>query len=252
MVKIYKNKSVQAFKPDPYVMTVLNCMMWVFYGMPFVHPDSTLVWTINGAGLIMELIYVSVFLIYSNWPIRRKILVVLLIEVIFMAAVVLVTMLALHTTKKRTLVVGILAIIFNIGMYASPLTVMKRVIKTRSVKYMPFYLSLANFANGLIWTVYALLKFDINLLVDPPKPSLFLCYRVWFQRLSISEDVSVYLMIVRSFFFLSEQLPNGLGALSGLVQLILYAIYYKSTKWDDEPEKPTANVQLSRTNNNNA
>ncbi|PKI56962.1 bidirectional sugar transporter SWEET5 [Punica granatum] len=211
MVKIYKNKSVQAFKPDPYVMTVLNCMMWVFYGMPFVHPDSTLVWTINGAGLIMELIYVSVFLIYSNWPIRRKILVVLLIEVIFMAAVVLVTMLALHTTKKRTLVVGILAIIFNIGMYASPLTVMKRVIKTRSVKYMPFYLSLANFANGLIWTVYALLKFDINLL-----------------------------------------LPNGLGALSGLVQLILYAIYYKSTKWDDEPEKPTANVQLSRTNNNNA
>lgn len=69
-MKIWKNKSVQAFKPDPYVMTVLNCMMWVFYGLPFVHPDSTLVVTINSIGLAMELIYVSIFLIYSTWSTR--------------------------------------------------------------------------------------------------------------------------------------------------------------------------------------
>lgn len=43
--------------------------------------------------------------------------------------------------------------------------VQKRVIQTKSVKYMPFYLSLANFANGIIWSLYALLKFDPNILV---------------------------------------------------------------------------------------
>lgn len=69
-MKIWKSKSVEAFKPDPYVVTVLNCMMWVFYGLPFVHPDSTLVVTINSIGLAMELIYVSIFLIYSNWSMR--------------------------------------------------------------------------------------------------------------------------------------------------------------------------------------
>ena len=39
-------------------------------------------------------------------------------------------------------------------------------IKTKSVKYMPFTLSLANFCNGIVWAIYALLKFDPNVLVS--------------------------------------------------------------------------------------
>ncbi|KAL6973250.1 Bidirectional sugar transporter sweet5 [Sarracenia purpurea var. burkii] len=70
--KILKAKSVQEFKPDPYVATVLNCAMWVMYGLPFVHPDSLLVVTINGTGLIIELAYVLVFLLYSNWSKRVR------------------------------------------------------------------------------------------------------------------------------------------------------------------------------------
>ncbi|KAL6177452.1 hypothetical protein ACLB2K_048978 [Fragaria x ananassa] len=115
-------------------------------------------------------------------------------------------MLAFHTTKTRTLVVGIICIVFNILMYASPLTVMKMVIKTKSVKHMPFYLSLANFLNGIVWLIYSLLKFDINILI-----------------------------------------PNGLGALSGLVQLILYATFYKTSRWEDDEDdiKSRSEVQLS-------
>lgn len=202
-ITIWKKKSAAGFKPDPYVATVLNCAMWVFYGMPLVHPDSLLVVTINAFGLCLELFYVGIFFMYSPWNKRRNILLALLVELIFMAAVVVITLLTLHTTGKRSTLVGMLCIVFNIAMYTSPLTIMRRVIQTKSVKYMPFYLSLANFLNGIIWAVYALLKFDPYVLV-----------------------------------------PNGLGALSGLVQLILYATYYKTTKWD-EPEKPTSEVELS-------
>ncbi|KAL3748292.1 hypothetical protein ACJRO7_009516 [Eucalyptus globulus] len=202
-ITIWKKKTASGFKPDPYVATVLNCAMWVFYGMPFVHPDSLLVVTINGFGFCLELIYVGIFFIYSPWKRRRNILLALLVELIFMAAVVAITLLVLHTTGRRSTLVGILCIIFNIAMYTSPLTIMRRVIQTKSVKYMPFFLSLANFLNGVIWAVYALLKFDPFVLV-----------------------------------------PNGLGALSGLVQLILYATYYRTTKWD-EPEKPTSEIEIS-------
>lgn len=42
------------------------------------------------------------------------------------------------------------------------------------------------------------------------------------------------------FFFLlfviSMQIPNGLGAFFGAMQLILYGCYYRSTNWDDEFE----------------
>lgn len=202
-ITIWKKKTASGFKPDPYVATVLNCAMWVFYGMPFVHPDSLLVVTINGFGFCLELIYVGIFFIYSPWKRRRNILLALLVELIFMVAVVAITLLVLHTTGRRSTLVGILCIIFNIAMYTSPLTIMRRVIQTKSVKYMPFFLSLTNFLNGVIWAVYALLKFDPFVLV-----------------------------------------PNALGSLSGLVQLILYATYYRTTKWD-EPEKLTSEVEIS-------
>ncbi|KAJ4845380.1 Bidirectional sugar transporter sweet5 [Turnera subulata] len=194
---IIKDKAVHNFKPHPYVATVLNCMMWSFYGLPFVKPDSILVLTINAIGLAMEIVYVIIFFTYSPNKLRIKITVALLCEIGFMAAVVLITMLCFHTTGKRSMFVGILCIIFNIIMYASPLAVMKMVIKSKSVKYMPFTLSLANFLNGCIWVVYAFLKFDINIF-----------------------------------------LPNCLGTMSGLVQLILYACYYKTTRWDEEDEEP--------------
>ncbi|THG14098.1 hypothetical protein TEA_009356 [Camellia sinensis var. sinensis] len=180
LFKICKSKSVQEFKPYPYVATVLNCAMWIFYGLPVVHPDSILV---------------------------KKILIALLVEVIFMAIVVFITMTFLHTTKARSTLVGLLCIVFNIIMYTSPLTVMRSVIKTKSVKFMPFYLSLANFCNGLVWLIYALLKFDPYITI-----------------------------------------PNGLGALSGAIQLILYATYYKTTNWDDDGPLESSEVQLSNRN----
>ncbi|GLT77349.1 hypothetical protein SLA2020_489460 [Shorea laevis] len=50
-------------------------------------------------------------------------------------------------------------------MYASPLTVMRKVIRTKSVKYMSFYLSFVNFFNGVIWVAYALIRFNLYILI---------------------------------------------------------------------------------------
>ncbi|CAK8563053.1 unnamed protein product [Lathyrus sativus] len=192
-IKIWKAKSVQDFKPDPYVVTILNCAMWTFYGMPFITESNTLVITINGFGFFLEIVYTSIFFAYSNGSKRKKILLALLVEVIFLAVVIVIVMHFINNQKDRRLVVGFICIIFNILMYFSPLTVMRQVIRTKSVKYMPFLLSLANFLNGGVWTTYALLKWDPFIAV-----------------------------------------PNGLGALSGLAQLILYGVYYRTTKWDED------------------
>ena len=42
----------------------------------------------------------------------------------------------------------------------------KLVISTKSVEYMPFFLSLASFANGAAWTTYAFLPFDLFIAVS--------------------------------------------------------------------------------------
>ncbi|KAL8250409.1 hypothetical protein R6Q59_034102 [Mikania micrantha] len=96
---------------------------------------------------------------------QKKLVLVLFIEAIFIAAVVVATLTCCHTYDSRSMIVGLICMVFNILMYVSPLTVMKMVIKTKSVKYMPVTLALASFANSIVWCGYALLRFDPYILV---------------------------------------------------------------------------------------
>ncbi|KAK3183548.1 hypothetical protein Dsin_030834 [Dipteronia sinensis] len=189
------------------IVACLNCMFWILYGLPVVHPDSILVVTINSVGLVLELIYLSIFFIYSHQNRTRMMVALWLLgELLFVGAVAGITFGVFHTYTKRSLFVGVICDIFNIIMYASPLTIVHKVITTKSVEYMPFFLSFAGFLNGCIWTAYSLIhKLDLYILVS-----------------------------------------NGLGSLFGLVQLIIYFIYCKSSpkKPDDDVVKPSE-VQLS-------
>nr|XP_027067548.1 bidirectional sugar transporter SWEET7b-like [Coffea arabica] len=127
-VNIGKAMSVQHFKPDPYLATTLNCAMWVFYGLPIVKKDSILVSTINGAGLIIEAIFVTLFIIYSNWQKHKKIFHFLAGEEVILAIVIIIALRA-PDGSNRSLFVSVLHTILNVGMYFSPLTVMCSVIK---------------------------------------------------------------------------------------------------------------------------
>ncbi|KAF3786453.1 Bidirectional sugar transporter [Nymphaea thermarum] len=122
--RIWRKGSVEDFSPIPYLATVLNCAVWVLYGLPFVHPHSILVTTINGIGLAIEFFYLLLYFTYSTKQQKVKPLLILSVELIFMATVVTVTLAALHTYESRSLMVGILGIIFGTCMYASPLSVM--------------------------------------------------------------------------------------------------------------------------------
>ena len=46
----------------------------------------------------------------------------------------------------------------------------KMVIQTKSVEYMPLFLSLASLVNGICWTAYALIKFDLYITVSNQPP----------------------------------------------------------------------------------
>ncbi|KAG8374563.1 hypothetical protein BUALT_Bualt10G0008500 [Buddleja alternifolia] len=128
--------------------------------MPMVHPHSTLVVTINGTGFGIEIVYLSLFLIFSESKKRLRLVAIVVAECIFMVVLALLILTLVHTAKLRSTIVGSICMAGNIMMYAAPLSVMKLVITTRSVEYMPFFLSLFSFLNGVSWTAYALIKFD--------------------------------------------------------------------------------------------
>ncbi|XVF16437.1 hypothetical protein REPUB_Repub10bG0030500 [Reevesia pubescens] len=151
----------------------MNCVFWIFYGLPVVKKDNILVLTINSIGLAIELIYLFIYLYYANERKKRaRVLYILGFEAVLAAVVVLITLLVIKF-KYRWLVIGIICDVFNIVMYASPLGIVKKVIKTKSVQYMPFWLSVASLANGVCWTIFALIKIDIFILISNGLGSIF-------------------------------------------------------------------------------
>ncbi|CAN1801242.1 Bidirectional sugar transporter SWEET1 [Linum perenne] len=152
--RIIKNKSTEEFSGVPYPMTLLNCLLSAWYGLPFVSKDNLLVTTINGTGAAIEIIYVIIFLVFA--PKKQKIIYVIIFLVfapkkqkakiggIFaavlsvFAAVSLISYFALHGNTRK-LFCGTAETVFSIIMYASPLSIMRLVIKTKSVEFMPFF-----------------------------------------------------------------------------------------------------------------
>ncbi|XP_004502575.1 bidirectional sugar transporter SWEET1-like [Cicer arietinum] len=181
--RIIVNRSTEKFSGIPYVMTLLNCLLSAWYGLPFVSPNNILVSTVNGTGAGIEIIYVLVFIIFSPKKERIKIVGLFTVVLSMFSTVVFVSLFALHGISRK-LFCGFAAAIFSVIMYGSPLSIMRLVIKTKSVEFMPFFLSLFVFLCGTSWFIFGVLGRDLFIAV-----------------------------------------PNGLGSVLGVMQLILYFIY---------------------------
>jgi solute carrier family 50 protein (sugar transporter) len=187
--RIVRNRKVEAFSGVPYLTAALNCSLWTFYGLPVVDFQVLLV-TINAAGTGLELFYITVYLLFSEGKPRLKVVklfIAMALGFIVMAGLVLGLV---HDLNTRRAILGVLGATLATLMYGAPLTIMKMVIETKSVEFMPFLLSLFVFLNSLAWTIYAIMpKKDFYVLV-----------------------------------------PNVIGLVLGTGQLVLYAIYRRSTQ----------------------
>ncbi|CAN1294482.1 Bidirectional sugar transporter SWEET1 [Linum perenne] len=119
-------------------MTLLNCLLSAWYGLPFVSKDNLLVTTINGTGAAIEIIYVIIFLVFAPKKQKAKIGGIFAAVLSVFAAVSLISYFALHGNTRK-LFCGTAETVFSIIMYASPLSIMRLVIKTKSVEFMPFF-----------------------------------------------------------------------------------------------------------------
>ncbi|THG15023.1 hypothetical protein TEA_013929 [Camellia sinensis var. sinensis] len=118
----------------------------------------------------------------------------LLLAVFGLFAIVVAGSLHISDLSARRICIGFLSGAALISMFASPLLIIKLVIRTRSVEFMPFYLSLSTFLMSTAFFLYGIFNFD---------PFIYV--------------------------------PNGIGAILGIVQLALF-FYYKNTSGEASRE----------------
>ncbi|KAK3428164.1 hypothetical protein EUGRSUZ_F04274 [Eucalyptus grandis] len=134
------------------------------YGLPFISPNNILLSTITGTGAIIESTYVLIFVIYAPKMERTKIFGLVALAVAIFSTVALVSFFVFDG-KTRKLFTGVFVDIFAIAMFASPLSIMRLVIKTKSVEFMPFFLSLFGLLCAVSWTVFGLINSDPFVIV---------------------------------------------------------------------------------------
>ncbi|CAK9327251.1 unnamed protein product [Citrullus colocynthis] len=158
-MRIYKKKSTEGFQSVPYVVALFSAMLWLYYAS--FNPNETLLITINSVGCLIETLYIAIFIVFAPKQIRVSTLrFVLLLNFGGFCLILLVTHFLVHGSN-RVKVVGWICVAFSISVFAAPLTIIRLVIRTKSVEFMPFYLSFFLTLSATSWLLYGVFLKDI-------------------------------------------------------------------------------------------
>ncbi|KAB2072999.1 hypothetical protein E1A91_A07G054700v1 [Gossypium mustelinum] len=156
-VRVYKKKSTEGFESLPYVVALVSAVLWIYYAT--LKPNAFLLMTINSIGCVVETIYIIVFIVYA--PKKARILTLRLLLVFNMGALVLVLITHFFLKgRSRIHVIGWSCVVTSAAVFAAPLSIMRSVIHTKSVEFMPFTLSFFLTCSAILWLVYGLLLKD--------------------------------------------------------------------------------------------
>ncbi|XP_043813129.1 bidirectional sugar transporter SWEET3 [Manihot esculenta] len=165
--RVIRKKSIEKFSCVPYICALSNCLLYTWYGLPVVSckwENFPLV-TINGLGILLESSFIIIYLVFAETRGKIKVGVTLLLVLLIVSITAGVSSFALRDHHSRKVLTGSVSLVGSVGMYGSPLVVMKQVIQTKSVEFMPFYLSFFSFLSSSLWLVYGLLGRDLFVAV---------------------------------------------------------------------------------------
>ncbi|KAL0534441.1 hypothetical protein IC582_028732 [Cucumis melo] len=133
--RVIRNKTTEQFSGLPYIYALLNCLICLWYGTPLTFTPLICSISIKMLGLLLGVFGLFIVIVIgslqiTDLPLQRN-------------------------------VVGILSCASLVSMFSSPLFIINLVIRTKSVEFMPFYLSLSTFLMSISFFLYGLFNYDL-------------------------------------------------------------------------------------------
>ncbi|KAG9134033.1 hypothetical protein Leryth_004722 [Lithospermum erythrorhizon] len=180
--RMYKKKSTEGFQSIPYSVALFSAMLYLYYAY-LKKKDALMLITINSFGTVIETIYLIIFMIYATRKAKActytfpllyiyfyfdsniNIIIIYTTKLLILfnfgaLGLIIVTTYLLAHGNKRIAVVGWICAVFSVSVFAAPLSIMVRVIKTKSVEYLPINLSVCLTLCAVMWFLYGLLIKD--------------------------------------------------------------------------------------------
>ncbi|KAJ6875865.1 hypothetical protein NC652_035289 [Populus alba x Populus x berolinensis] len=139
-------------------------MIWLYYAS--LKSDVLLLITINSVGCFIEMIYIALYVAYAPKQARIATLRILLLFNFGGFCSILLLSHFLVMGSNRVKVLGWVCVIFSVSVFAAPLSIMRIVIRTKSVEFMPFTLSFFLTLSAITWLVYGVLQKDYYIAVS--------------------------------------------------------------------------------------
>ncbi|XP_071687859.1 bidirectional sugar transporter NEC1-like [Rutidosis leptorrhynchoides] len=162
--KIYRKKSSEGYHAIPYMVALFSAALLLYYA--FLKTNAYMIVSINGFGCFIEISYLSLYIFYA--PKSSKISTITFISIFNIGGLGIVMLLSLLLAKgrqQRVELVGWICAVINLAVFAAPLSIMRRVIRTKSVEYMPFMLSFFLTLCATTWFFYGFFVNDYFIAV---------------------------------------------------------------------------------------
>ncbi|KAK3406479.1 hypothetical protein EUGRSUZ_K02678 [Eucalyptus grandis] len=135
-------------------------MLWLYYASLKSESSAFLLITVNSVGCAVETIYIALYLTYAPKQARMMTLRLLLLNFGGYCSILLLS----HFLTKgsaRVQLVGRICVALSVAVFAAPLSVIRMVICTKSVEFMPFSLSSFLMLSAVTWLLYGLFLKDL-------------------------------------------------------------------------------------------
>ena len=147
------------------ISSFLNCILWADYGLI---KNSTQIYIANSFGGTITLIWITIYLLYLG---KNYFVVSLILNILILIATGAISF--LFYFKIDSNITGLIAMIFNIIIYAAPGEKIIRVIKTKKYELIPIYSSIGGFLCSICWLIFGFYQNDMNLIIPNSLGILF-------------------------------------------------------------------------------
>ncbi|CAI9756374.1 unnamed protein product [Fraxinus pennsylvanica] len=158
-IRIYKEKSTMQFHALPYIVALFSSLLWMYYAL--LKGNALLLISINSFGCAIETIYIALYLLYASKIIRNHTVKLLGLVDVAVFAVIFLASFFIFDGETRVRVVGWICVAVSVSVFAAPLSITFQVVRTKSVEFMPFFLSFFLTLSAVMWFAYGVLLKDL-------------------------------------------------------------------------------------------